>query len=219
MGVSAAVNGGNLYTPYIVNSINNPTTGETLKLYEPVLKRRVISEESSKLVRYALESVVAQGTGRNAYINNYRVGGKTGTAQKVKDGKYIDGNYILSFVGFLPADDPEVVVYVAIDNPKGVVQYGGTVAAPVAKRVMQACIDILDIKESTSDLTRTYELWDTVYYEVPDVVGMDKITARKTIGNNLQVEYSGSGSKVISQSPESGEYVKQNGTIRLMLGE
>ncbi len=218
MGVSAAVNGGNLYTPYIVNSINNPNTKETLKLFQPILKRRVISEESSKLVRYALESVVAQGTGRNAYINNYRVGGKTGTAQKVKDGAYMDGNYILSFIGFLPADDPEVVVYVAIDNPKGVVQYGGTVAAPIAKRVMQACIDILGIKPSKSELERTYELWDIKYYEVPDVEGMDKKTARKTIGINLQVEYSGSGEKVIAQSPKPGEYVKQNGTIKLMLG-
>lgn len=218
MGVSAAVNGGNLYTPYIVNSINNPNTKETLKLYEPILKRRVISEESSKLVRYALESVVAQGTGRNAYINNYRVGGKTGTAQKVKDGSYMDGNYILSFIGFLPADDPEVVVYVAIDNPKGVVQYGGTVSAPIAKRVMESCIDVLGIKPSKSELERTYELWDIKYYEVPDVEGMDKKTARKTIGINLSIEYSGSGEKVIAQSPKAGEYVKQNGTIKLMLG-
>lgn len=218
MGVSAAINGGNLYTPYIVNSINNPNTRETLKLFQPVLKRKVISEESSKLVRYALESVVAQGTGRNAYINNYRVGGKTGTAQKVKNGVYMEGNYILSFIGFLPADDPEVVVYVAIDNPKGVVQYGGTVAAPIAKRVMQACIDVLGIKPSKSELEKTYELWDIKYYEVPDVEGMDKKTARKTIGINLQVEYSGTGDKVIAQLPKAGEYVKQNGIVKLMLG-
>ena len=91
--------------------------------------RSVISEETSATVRYALESVVANGTGRNAYIENYRVGGKTGTAQKVADGKYMVGNYILSFIGFLPADDPEVIVYVAVDNPKGVTQYGGTVHA------------------------------------------------------------------------------------------
>lgn len=218
MGVSAAINGGNLMTPYIVKSINNPNTLETLKTYEPILKRRVISEESSKLVRYALESVVAQGTGRNAYINNYRVGGKTGTAQKVQNGAYMDGNYILSFIGFLPADDPEVVVYVAIDNPKGVVQYGGTVAAPIAKRVMQACIDVLGLKPSKSELERIYELWDVKYYEVPDVEGMEKSEARKTLTPNFQVEYSGTGDKVISQSPAPGEYVKQNGIIRLMLG-
>lgn len=130
----------------------------------------------------------------------------------------MDGNYILSFIGFLPADDPEVVVYVAIDNPKGVVQYGGTVSAPIAKRVMESCIDVLGIKPSKSELERTYELWDIKYYEVPDVEGMDKKTARKTIGINLSIEYSGSGEKVIAQSPKAGEYVKQNGTIKLMLG-
>ena len=91
--------------------------------------RKVISDDTSTKVRYALESVVSNGTGRNAYIAKYRVGGKTGTAQKVKDGKYMVGNYITSFIGFLPADDPEVVVYIAIDNAKGVTQYGGTVHA------------------------------------------------------------------------------------------
>lgn len=95
--------------------------------------RRVISEEASKKTALALESVVTNGTGRNAFIDGYRVGGKTGTAQKVKDGAYMSGNYILSFIGFLPADNPKVVVYVAIDNPKGIVQYGGTVA-PLLQR-------------------------------------------------------------------------------------
>ena len=87
-----------------------------------------------------LETVVAYGTGRNAYIEGYRVGGKTGTAQKVRNGVYLSGNYILSFVGFLPADNPQAIVYVAIDNPKGVTQYGGTVSAPIAKNIM---IDII----------------------------------------------------------------------------
>lgn len=147
MGVSAAVNGGHLYTPYLVSSISNANTLDTVLVNKPKLKRNVISEETSKLVRYALESVVAKGTGRNAYLNGYRVGGKTGTAQKVKDGRYMDGNYILSFIGFMPANDPEVVVYVAVDNPKGVVQYGGTVAAPIAKRVLEASANALNIKK------------------------------------------------------------------------
>lgn len=77
----------------------------------------------------ALESVVALGSGRNAYIEGYRVGGKTGTAQKVNNGVYMVGNYITSFIGFLPANDPKVIVYVAIDNPKGITAYGGTVVA------------------------------------------------------------------------------------------
>ena len=119
--VSAAINGGILYQPYVVKSISDPETNDAIIYNEPVEKRRVISEETSKMVRYALESVVANGTGRNAYIENYRVGGKTGTAQKVQNGSYMVGNYILSFMGFMPADDPDYVVYVAVDYPKGVI--------------------------------------------------------------------------------------------------
>lgn len=218
MGVSAAVNGGHLYTPYLVSSISNANTLDTVLVNKPKLKRDVISEETSKLVRYALESVVAKGTGRNAYLNGYRVGGKTGTAQKVKDGRYMDGNYILSFIGFMPANDPEVVVYVAVDNPKGVVQYGGTVAAPIAKRVLEASANALNIKKSKSDIEREYELWDIKYYEVPNVIGMTKKEARAAIGINYQIEYSGTGEKVIYQSPKEGEFVKQGEKIKLMLG-
>lgn len=218
MGVSAAINGGNLYTPYLVSSISNANTLDTVLVNKPKLKRKIIDEETSKLVRYTLESVVAKGTGRNAYLNGYRVGGKTGTAQKVKDGRYMDGNYILSFIGFMPANDPEVVVYVAIDNPKGIVQYGGTVAAPVAKRVLEASANALNIKKSKSDIEREYELWDIKYYKVPNVIGMTKSEARKTIGINYQIEYSGVGEKVIYQSPKEGEFVKQGEKIRLMLG-
>lgn len=218
MGVSAAVNGGHLYTPYLVSSISNANTLDTVLVNKPKLKRNVISEETSKLVRYALESVVAKGTGRNAYLNGYRVGGKTGTAQKVKDGRYMDGNYILSFIGFMPANDPEVVVYVAVDNPKGVVQYGGTVAAPIAKRVLEASANALNIKKSKSDIEREYELWDIKYYEVPNVIGMTKKEARAAIGINYQIEYSGTGDKVIYQSPKEGEFVKHGEKIKLMLG-
>ena len=145
---SAIINGGTLYKPYIVKSFKEPETGEIIKEIKPtVVSENVISKKTSELVRYALESVVANGTGRNAFIDGYRVGGKTGTAQKVNNGVYMVGNYILSFIGFLPADNPEIVVYVAVDNPKGVVQYGGTVSAPVAKAVMLDAINSLNIKK------------------------------------------------------------------------
>ncbi len=118
--VSAAINGGKLYTPFIVGSMLEPETNAVIQMNSPKFVRQVISEESSALVRHALESVVANGSGRNAYIENYRIGGKTGTAQKVQNGVYMSGNYILSFMGFMPADDPEIVVYVAVDHPVGV---------------------------------------------------------------------------------------------------
>ena len=100
-GVSAAINGGYLYTPYVVKYITETETNDIMYENSPKLRRRVISEDTSEMVRFALESVVSSGTGKNAYIENYRVGGKTGTAQKVENGSYMIGNYIVSFVGFL----------------------------------------------------------------------------------------------------------------------
>lgn len=215
--VSAVINNGYLYQPYIVKSLEEPETKSIVKLNEPVLRRRVINEESSKLARFALESVVANGSGRNAYIENYRVGGKTGTAQKVEDGHYLDGNYILSFVGFMPADEPKIVVYVAIDNPKGVTQYGGVVAAPIAKSILETAISVLNIESSDEVMPREYNWNDTKYYKIPDVVGETKEEAKKSL-QGFQIEYSGEGEHVLYQSPSGNSYVKENGTVSLMLG-
>lgn len=215
--VSAAINGGNLYTPYIVGSMLESETGSLIKKIEPTLNRKVISDETSSLVRYALESVVANGSGKNAYIENYRVGGKTGTAQKVKDGKYLDGNYILSFIGFMPADDPQIVVYVAIDNPKGVTQYGGVVSAPVAKNVLTSAIELLEIEPSKESMPREYTWLDKKYVVLPNVLGMNKEEATKTL-KGFKVEYSGSGDTVIYQSPSDGYYVQEGGTVKILLG-
>ena len=215
--VSAAVNGGTLYEPYLVKEILEPETNAVVKLNEPVSKAEVISKETSKLVRFALESVVANGSGRNAYIENYRVGGKTGTAQKVQDGHYMDGNYILSFIGFMPADDPEIVVYVAIDHPVGVVQYGGTVAAPVAKAILEAAIPALDIQSSTEGMAKEYNWMDTKYHQIPDVTGKTLEEAQDAL-KGFSLEYSGEGTTVLYQTPEPNSYVKEGGTVKLLLG-
>ena len=115
--VSAVVNGGYLYKPYIVKSIAEKETNTIIKETEKTLVRKVISSETSAIMRHALESVVAKGGGKAAYIEGYRIGGKTGTAQKVKDGRYMVGNYIMSFMSVVPSNDPEAVFYLAIDNP------------------------------------------------------------------------------------------------------
>ena len=216
--VSAAINGGILYKPYIVKSLNEPETNSVIKLNEPQIVRKVISEDTSKLVRQTLESVVANGTGKNAYIANYRVGGKTGTAQKVKDGKYMVGNYILSFIGFLPADNPEVVVYIAIDNPKGVTQYGGTVSAPIARNVLLSAIDALDIEERKDGLDKKYVYGSKKYIKVSDVTGM---TVKEAISNlkSFKVEFSGTGNTVYYQSPEAGSMIYEGETVKLLLRE
>ena len=215
--VSAAINGGKLYTPYIVGAFLESETDSLIEKIEPEMTREVISEETSSLVRYALESVVANGSGKNAYIENYRVGGKTGTAQKVENGSYLDGNYILSFMGFLPADDPEFVVYVAIDNPKGVTQYGGVVSAPIARNVMLSAIDILDIEPRSDGMAKEYTWLDKKYSILPNVVGMSREEATKTL-KNFKIEYSGDGDTVIYMSPNAGYYVAEGETIMLMLG-
>ena len=215
--VSAAVNGGTLYQPYIVKKIENATTKEITSEVNPTAIRKVITEESSKLVRFALENVVAHGSGRNAYIENYRIGGKTGTAQKVNNGRYMVGNYILSFIGFLPADDPEIVLYVAIDNPKGVTQYGGVVAAPIAKAIFSSYIELNNISKSKDTIPKTYNWLDTKYSILPNVIGKT-IKEANSILKNYKIEYSGEGNKVIYQSPEPEYYVSDGSTVKLMLG-
>jgi len=216
--VSAAINGGILYKPYIVKSLSEPETNSIIKENKPTIVRKVISEDTSNKVRYALESVVARGTGHNAYIAGYRVGGKTGTAQKAVNSAYLSGNYITSFIGFLPADNPEIVIYVAVDNAKGVTQYGGTVAAPIAKKFLLSAIDILDIKERTDEIEREYLYTDKQYAKVPNVVGMSVKDAVKKL-KKFKVEYSGSGDVVTYQSPSDGASVYEGETIRLLLSE
>ncbi|MBE6140360.1 MAG: PASTA domain-containing protein [Firmicutes bacterium] len=205
-----------MYTPYVVKNFLESETNTLIKKVEPNLERRVISEETSKLVRFALESVVANGTGKNAYIENYRVGGKTGTAQTVENGVYSASKYILSFIGFMPADNPEVVVYVAIQNAKNVVQYGGTVSAPIAKNIMLSAIDILGIKPSKEVMPREYTWMDQKYVILPDVVGENLDNAKKIL-NGFKLEYSGQGTNIVYQSPEAGTYVKENSNVILML--
>ena len=214
--VSAVVNGGTLYTPYIVKNFLESETDTLIKNISPMAVKNVISTETSELVRYALESVVAKGSGHNAYIENYRVGGKTGTAQTVENGVYSDSKYILSFIGFMPADDPEIVVYVAVENAKNVVQYGGTVAAPIARNIFLSAIDILDIESDTEGIPKEYTWLDAKYITIPDVTGLSLDEAKSAL-KGFNIEYSGNGDTVIYQTPNGGMYVKEGGTIVLML--
>lgn len=216
--VSAAINGGTLYKPYIVKSLNEPETNTIIQENKPTVVRKVITEETSKKVRMALESVVSNGTGGNAFIEGYRVGGKTGTAQKVKDGRYMVGNYIVSFMGFLPADDPQIVVYIAIDNAKGITQYGGTVAAPIARNVLLDAIGALGIEKRTGASEKEYKYGEKKYVQVPNVTGKTVKDAMMELGS-FKVEFSGSGEIVSYQSPKAGEKIYEGETVRLMLVE
>jgi len=218
--VSAAINGGKLYTPHVAKSWLNPETGEVVHNIEPVLVRQVISEETSKEVRLALESVVAKGTGRNAFIDGYRVGGKTGTAQKIINGRYSANEHIVSFIGFAPADDPQVVIYIAVDDPQGL-QFGGLIAAPIVRNIMEDTLRYLEVEPRKDQVDKLYrpELGEITYVEVPDLVGMTVNEIIQDLGSSLNLARAGTGNLIVSQAPKAGTRVQKGSTIRVFLTE
>lgn len=141
--VAAAVNGGYYYTPHLLKSVIT-ANGKT-ENYTPVLKYNPISEQASSILAQMLEGVVKEGSGKKAYIEGYKVGGKTGTAQKYEDGRLASGKYISSFVGFFPADNPQYLALIIVDEPQGT-YYGSAVAAPVAKEIFEDIISIKNIQ-------------------------------------------------------------------------
>ncbi len=142
--VAAAVNGGNYYIPHLLKSIVS-ADGKTVSENEPVLKNKAISEEASAILGTMLEGVVTEGSGKHAYIEGYKVGGKTGTAQKYEDGHVASGKYVSSFAGFFPANKPEYLALIIVDEPQGT-YYGSAVAAPVAKEIFEDIIRLKNIE-------------------------------------------------------------------------
>ena len=205
--VAAAINGGELMQPYIVKQVIG-ANGEIIKENQPTVVRRVISEETSATVRSILESVVAEGSGRNAQIPGYRVGGKTGTAQKYVDGKVSSGSLIASFIGFAPADDPKYLCLILVDEPKVGVIFGSTVAAPFVKEVLQDTLMHYGVKPSVATET----------VSVPDVVGKSAQEAAAILTENgLVGDYSEweATAAVTSQVPYAGETVAKGSGVLL----
>lgn len=216
--VSSVVNGGILYEPYIVKNVSEPITNSVIISNNPKKVRNTISPETSEIMRYSLESVVARGGGRYAYIDGYRIGGKTGTAQKVKNGVYMDNNYIMSFMSVVPANNPEAVLYIAIDNPKNTALLSSYTTAPVARRILLDIIESLDIERQEGAIEKTKYWDDPVYYNLPDVIGMTKKEAQKAL-YYYNVEYSGYGDYVVDMSPSPNTRLEAGNTVRLLLGE
>ena len=144
MATSAAVNGGLLMQPYLVKEISDPTTGQVVKRFSPMVVNRAISEETSNQIATMLQRVVKEGGGKNAYIEGYQVGGKTGTAQKFVDGALATGKYVSSFIGFFPASSPKYLCLMIVDEPEGQ-SYGSIVAAPYAGLVFREIINYKNI--------------------------------------------------------------------------
>ena len=143
---AAAVNGGYYYAPRLVDAIVTED-GAVLEETKPALVGRTVSEEASSILSSMLEGVVHDGSGKKAYIEGYRVAGKTGTAQKYENGHIAQGKYVSSFVGYFPADDPQYLALVIVDEPQGA-YYGSTVAAPCAKEIFEGIIDVFRLPPS-----------------------------------------------------------------------
>lgn len=141
---AAAVNGGTYYEPYFVKDIYDKN-GRIAEIINPKAKRRVISEKASRILAGYLEGVVRDGSGKQAYIAGYKVGGKTGTAQKFENGVLSVGKNVMSFVGFFPANNPKYLALAIVDEPNGG-RYGSTVAAPLVKKVFEGIIESKNIK-------------------------------------------------------------------------
>ena len=215
MAVSAVVNGGYLYKPYVVKDITDNTNSVIFE-NKKVLRRRVISSKTSSIMRIALEHVVAKGGGRSAYIEGYRIGGKTGTAQKQENGVYLVNNYIMSFMAVVPSNDPEAVLYLAIDNPKHTAMLSSYTTTPIARRILLDIIDSLGIEKQEGELGKDLEWNDKVTYEVPNVVGLSLDEAKKVLFN-FQIVIEGNGDTVLEQSPKAGEKLEDQSKVRILL--
>ena len=224
MAFASIANGGKLMKPYVVSAILNHDTGAVVQETKPTLVRQVISSQTAATVRSALESVVANGSGRNAYIPGYRVGGKTGTAQVAANGRYQNGHYIVSFIGMAPANNPQLVAYIAIDNPhpkQGVV-FGGVIAAPIVGRILDDSLSYLHVPKQTSGLAKKTRWSDPVLVSMPNFIGQTLKQAQLTALSStaqLKTETVGSGTVIVAQSPTAGSTVNQGGTVRLYLGQ
>ncbi len=216
--ISAISNDGKLMQPRVVKGFTDDK-GNVIEEIEPVMTRQVISEETSDEMMEIAESVVREGSGQAAYIPGYKIGGKTGTAQKVIDGKYAQGKYICSFIGIAPTDDPQIVVLAIVDEPTGVMAFGSTTAGPIVKEIMQDSLKYLGIEEKyTEEEKEEFEKQQVV---VPDVRNLNigdasKILEEAGLKANLDTDIEMSEkTKVKDMFPKPGIKVEKDSSIIL----
>ncbi len=206
--VCAVVNGGNLLKPYIVKEITDGN-GDVIQAGVPAVTGHPVSAETSATMRTLLEKVVSEGGGKNARIDGYRIGGKTGTAQVYVDGVVSSETHIGSFVGFAPADDPKIAVLVIVDEADVAVDFGSVTAAPFARDILEKSLVYMGIAPDTGETPPG----DT---EVPDVVGMAVDAARERLEEaGLDSVMDGSGANVVGQLPAAGASMETGGIVML----
>ena len=222
--VAATINGGYLMQPRMIDRIEDES-GNIVEINEPIMHRQVISNETSAIMRTMLEGVVTDGTGRNAQVMGYSVGGKTGTSENIEqisqfteDGEY-EKEYIVSFVGFAPADDPEIVILVLLNNPShdtGIRIGGGSMAAPVVGRMLA------DILPMTIGILPHYSEYELPYsnQHVPRIIGLStERAAELLVENGFNYTIVGDGNAVTAQLPARNAFIASGSTVIIYAGD
>jgi len=214
--LGAIANDGKMMQPHLVKRIiKTDDEGNTtvVKEFEPKVLKQTISKETAQKLLLMLESVVKNGAANKAYIEGYRIGGKTGTAQKVIDGRYAPGKYISSFAAIAPIDDPKVVIFLSIDEPDPSNYYAGSTAAPLAREILEDVLRYMNVQPKISSTNIPKEVM------IPEVRGKSIELAIKTLKDSkLDYEVQGNGTIIYDISPKPGIIVKENTKIALYLG-
>lgn len=213
--MSAVANGGKLMKPYVVQQILD-SNGNVISNTEPVVKRQVISESTSRRVNKMLADSVNGGGAKNAYIPGYRMAGKTGTSDKTDQNiANKTKDVVASFSGFAPADNPKYAILVMIDEPQTPIRFGGTLAAPVAQKVMAEALPYLGIEPAYTEEEKA-----AMDRTTPNVTGKKVAVAQTMLANsNLKYQVVGNGETVLKQVPEKGEIIPKYGTVVLYTEE
>ncbi|MBO7743875.1 PASTA domain-containing protein [Paenibacillus sp. MWE-103] len=220
--VAAVANGGKLLEPHLVKEIDDPVTKKKT-VFPTKVVRQVVTEKTANQVDEYLEQVVSDqkiGSGRNAYIEGYRVAGKTGTAQKVINGKYADDKYVLSFIGFAPVGNPKVVLYIVMDQPNDRLASGGSAVAPIFKQIMQQSLKHLGVQPTIEKGEAANSPAEEQTVSVPDVTEKPLAQAKQTLdAKKLGYTVVGTGASVLKQIPKAGAAVGPDQKIFLLTQE
>lgn len=202
---TAITNGGTMIRPHIAKELVDDN-GNTIKSFDTQVIRQAVSKETADKIREILEGVVSRGTAKNAYIKGFRLAGKTGTSEKVPRNQ---GKYIASFVGFAPANDPEIIGLVMLDEPMGGQYMGGQIAAPTFKKIFDEVLRYMGVEPQYTE-----EELATVDKTVPNVVGLKKSELASAFGESgLRYNIIGSGDTVLSQVPKGGSTLPEGSTV------
>lgn len=208
---SAAINGGYMVTPHVVDHVVD-SNGNIVLQNEAEVKRQIVSEETSAIVREQLEAVVNNNPSHNAYIQGYRIGGKSGTAEKLDTSTADDRQYVASYCCFAPADDPEVIMLIMADEPnKEIGYYGSQVVVPYARDIMEEILPAMGFYPEYSDGEDTDSTVTVPYLQSADITSAESTLAQL----GLTYEVVGDGTTVASQSPSTGTSVTKGGKVIL----